>query len=170
MEAEGLSTLNDQQRAAATFAGGPLLIIAGAGTGKTNTLAHRVADHIARGTDPSRILLLTFTRRASSEMLKRVEGFLATSRANLSRLWGGTFHSVANRLLHIHSRSVGLGETFSILDRSDGCTWTAAGEATSGKGGVQAIPGGLYRTPGRSSRGVRFHPLSLYSGRGLGRG
>src|SRR5688572_25594573 len=113
------SKLNDQQRAAATFAGGPLLIIAGAGTGKTNTLAHRVAHLISRGTDPSRILLLTFTRRASSEMLKRVEGILAASRANLSRLWGGTFHSVANRLLHVHSKSLGLGETFTVIDRSD---------------------------------------------------
>src|SRR5687767_13732259 len=108
MDTEGLSKLNDQQRAAATFEGGPVLIIAGAGTGKTNTLAHRVAHLIARGTDPSRILLLTFTRRAAGEMLRRVEGILAASRANLSRLWGGTFHSIANRILHTHGRAVGL--------------------------------------------------------------
>jgi DNA helicase II / ATP-dependent DNA helicase PcrA len=132
MDADGLSKLNDQQRAAAMFTGGPLLIIAGAGTGKTNTLAHRVAHLLAAGTRPDRVLLLTFTRRASSEMLKRVEsilmscpaaaGGLPAGRARhpaLSRLWGGTFHSVANRLLHLYSRSVGLGESFTVLDRSD---------------------------------------------------
>src|SRR5215217_5669093 len=101
-----MDSLNPQQRAAATFGNEPLLIIAGAGTGKTNTLAHRVAHLIATGTDPSRILLLTFTRRASAEMLKRVENILIRSvksdsvrspqSSSLSRLWGGTFHAVAN--------------------------------------------------------------------------
>jgi DNA helicase-2/ATP-dependent DNA helicase PcrA len=127
MDAQHLDTLNDQQRAAATFEGGPLLIIAGAGTGKTNTLAHRVAYLIARGTDPSRILLLTFTRRAAGEMLKRVERILAsrsqsvlgTQHPALSRFWGGTFHSVANRLLRIYSNALGLGESFTVIDRSD---------------------------------------------------
>jgi DNA helicase-2/ATP-dependent DNA helicase PcrA len=74
-----LGSLNEQQRAAATAGSDPLLIIAGAGTGKTNTLAHRVAHPIATGVDPSRILLLTFTRRASAEMLKRVESILASA-------------------------------------------------------------------------------------------
>ena len=126
MDASELSNLNDQQRAAATLDGGPLLIVAGAGTGKTNTLAHRVAHLISRGIDPSRILLLTFTRRASSEMLKRVESILASTPTprhahtpTLQRIWGGTFHSVANRLLHIHGRSLGLGENFTVIDRSD---------------------------------------------------
>ena len=119
MDAEWMSKLNDQQRAAATFAGGPLLIIAGAGTGKTNTLAHRVAHLISTGTDPSRILLLTFTRRAAGEMLKRVEGILTRSHPTLSRLWGGTFHSVANRLLRIFSKSLGLGDDFTVIDRTD---------------------------------------------------
>ena len=68
-----LAELNEQQRAAAGHADGPLLIIAGAGTGKTATLAHRVAWLVSRGTDPGRILLLTFTRRAAAEMLRRVD-------------------------------------------------------------------------------------------------
>ena len=119
MDATTLSKLNDQQRAAATFAGGPLLLIAGAGTGKTNTLAHRVAHLISAGTDPSRILLLTFTRRAAGEMLKRVQGILSASHPTLSRLWGGTFHSVANRILRIHSEPLGLGESFTVVDRAD---------------------------------------------------
>lgn len=119
-----LDSLNAQQRAAATFGDGPLLIIAGAGTGKTNTLAHRVAHLIKTGTNPSRILLLTFTRRASAEMLKRVETILsnATSKlqsAAISRVWGGTFHAIANRLLRLHSQSLGLGEAFTVVDRSD---------------------------------------------------
>src|SRR4051812_38313496 len=103
MDAPWMASLNDQQRAAATFGDGPLLIIAGAGTGKTNTLAHRVAHLIASGTDPSRILLLTFMRRASAEMLKRVESILQKAGAtkslptsSLQRIWGGTFHAIAN--------------------------------------------------------------------------
>jgi DNA helicase-2/ATP-dependent DNA helicase PcrA len=121
------TTLNAQQRAAASFGEGPLLIIAGAGTGKTNTLAHRVACLIAGGINPSKILLLTFTRRAAAEMTKRVENILSTTlratsmpaAATAGRIWGGTFHAIANRLLRIHARSLGLGETFTVLDRSD---------------------------------------------------
>src|SRR4051795_12669756 len=96
-----LEKLNDQQRLAATLERGrPVLIIAGAGTGKTNTLAHRVAHLIASGTDPSRILLLTFTRRAAHEMTKRVENILSSTPSLhhfttqlLPRTWSGTFHS-----------------------------------------------------------------------------
>jgi DNA helicase-2/ATP-dependent DNA helicase PcrA len=120
-------SLNQQQREAATFGTDPLLIIAGAGTGKTNTLAHRVAHLIAGGTNPGRILLLTFTRRAAAELTKRVEMILSAStkqrRASAStvasRIWGGTFHAVANRLLRLHSQSLGLGESFTVVDRSD---------------------------------------------------
>lgn len=131
MDASWLDTLNSQQRAAATAAHElPVLIIAGAGTGKTNTLAHRVAHLIAEGIDPARILLLTFTRRASAEMLKRVDGILAKSTAQRSslatrnsqlvtRIWGGTFHAIANRLLRIHAGAIGLAESFTVLDRSD---------------------------------------------------
>ena len=121
-----LSKLNPQQLQAATFSHTrPLLIIAGAGTGKTNTLAHRVAHLITTGLNPSRILLLTFTRRASSEMLRRVDGILQEAReqtrqdATVARLWGGTFHSVANRLLRIYSQAIGLGEAFTVMDRAD---------------------------------------------------
>ena len=121
-----LSKLNTQQLQAATFTHTrPLLVIAGAGTGKTNTLAHRVAHLIASGINPGRILLLTFTRRASAEMLRRVDAILQESAtktrpdATVARLWGGTFHSIGNRLLRIHAQSIGLGEAFTVLDRSD---------------------------------------------------
>src|SRR5688500_2596021 len=127
-DAGGLgSSLNPQQRDAATFGNDPLLIIAGAGTGKTNTLAHRVAHLIATGVNPGRILLLTFTRRAAAEMTKRVETILsstskqrgASASTIASRIWGGTFHAIANRLLRLHSQSLGLGESFTVVDRSD---------------------------------------------------
>src|ERR1700730_11309508 len=100
------TSLNPAQHAAASFGNDPLLIVAGAGTGKTNTLAHRVANLIATGVDPSRILLLTFTRRAAKEMSKRVENILAavsrsgktaSPSAISSRIWHGTFHAIANR-------------------------------------------------------------------------
>jgi len=126
MDASYLDKLNDQQRAAATFGDFPLLIIAGAGTGKTNTLAHRVAHLISTGVNPARILLLTFTRRASAEMLKRVGSILASTSATkaapaamAARVWGGTFHATANRLLRIYARQLGLGENFTVADRSD---------------------------------------------------
>ena len=127
MDAGWLSSLNEQQRAAATHGNGPLLIIAGAGTGKTNTLAHRVAHLIATGVNPGRILLLTFTRRAAAEMTRRVETILAASSKSrgaapatvASRIWGGTFHAIANRILRLHSQPLGLGEAFTVIDRSD---------------------------------------------------
>ena len=136
-----LAALNAEQRAAAAAGPEPLLIVAGAGTGKTATLAHRVAHLIAGGADPGRILLLTFTRRASGEMLRRVDGLLRGSTAlaedeaatagvpasafappsNLSgaRVWGGTFHAVAARLLRMHARDIGLEPDFTIMDRGD---------------------------------------------------
>ena len=126
MDAAWLSSLNEQQRAAATFGDDPLLIIAGAGTGKTNTLAHRVAHLISTGTSPARILLLTFTRRAAAEMIRRVRDIVARAETKsgvqasaIGRIWGGTFHSVANRLLRVHADALGFGETFTVIDRSD---------------------------------------------------
>jgi DNA helicase-2/ATP-dependent DNA helicase PcrA len=120
------TTLNPQQAAAASFGNEPLLIVAGAGTGKTNTLAHRVAYLIATGVNPSRILLLTFTRRAAKEMARRVENILASverkgasAGAVAGKIWHGTFHAMANRLLRLHAQPMGLAETFSVLDRSD---------------------------------------------------
>jgi len=108
--------LNPAQLAAATAPQGPLLIIAGAGTGKTHTLAHRVAHLIRDGADPGRILLLTFTRRAAEIMTRRAERIVG-KKARLS--WAGTFHSVANRLLRLHAGAVNLAPSFTILDRSD---------------------------------------------------
>jgi DNA helicase-2/ATP-dependent DNA helicase PcrA len=110
-------SLNPQQQAAVDHTGSPLLIVAGAGTGKTKTLAARVCRIIDDGADPTRILLLTFTRRAASEMLARVAA-VSTDRA-ASRVWGGTFHSTANRLLRNFGQSAGLSPGFTVLDQSD---------------------------------------------------
>jgi DNA helicase II / ATP-dependent DNA helicase PcrA len=118
-----LDELNPQQRLAATAGDGPVLVVAGAGTGKTNTLACRVAHIICGGVDPARIMLLTFTRRAAEEMIRRANGILRIARPGLSvqagRIWGGTFHSVANRLLHVYGRGIGLDENFTVLDQAD---------------------------------------------------
>ena len=116
-----LAGLNPEQRAAAAYGSGALLIVAGAGTGKTATLAHRVAYLISQGADPRRILLLTFTRRAAAEMLRRVDALLrnGSSGAPGSRVWGGTFHAVAARLLRVHARDLGMQPDFTIMDRGD---------------------------------------------------
>jgi DNA helicase-2/ATP-dependent DNA helicase PcrA len=108
--------LNAEQRAAATFGDGPLLIIAGAGTGKTRTLVYRVAYLLARGARPDRILLLTFTRRAAQEMLARVERLVGGASA---RVHGGTFHATAHRLLRMYGPSAGIAKDFTILDQGD---------------------------------------------------
>ena len=103
----------------------PLLIIAGAGSGKTNTLAHRVAHLIVNGADPSRILLLTFSRRAAAEMERRAERIIAaalggaTSGTRSPISWSGTFHAVGARLLRMYAGSVGLDPSFTIHDRED---------------------------------------------------
>ena len=109
--------LNPRQREAVDHRGTPLLIVAGAGTGKTKTLAARVAGLIEEGTDPRRVLLLTFTRRAASEMLGRVAA-VSTDRS-AGEVWGGTFHSIANRILRIHGPAVGLSPSFTVLDQAD---------------------------------------------------
>lgn len=109
--------LNEQQRAAVEHASGPLLVIAGAGTGKTMTLAHRVARLIERGTPPERILLLTFSRRAAAEMLSRAASL--TREGGTRRVWGGTFHAVGAHLLRLHGRAVGVQPDFTVLDQSD---------------------------------------------------
>ncbi len=132
LSSEHLSTLNPSQRAAAEYGTaalphqlpGPLLIIAGAGTGKTTTLAHRVAHLVARGADPRRILLLTFTRRAAETMTRRAHQIAAqvatgdvSGRGRIE--WSGTFHAIGNRLLRMHAEAVGLDPGFTVLDRSD---------------------------------------------------
>jgi DNA helicase-2/ATP-dependent DNA helicase PcrA len=108
--------LNDEQRDVVLAGGGPILVIAGAGSGKTRTLVYRVARLIESGTDASRILLLTFTNKAAREMLRRVETLLTV---DTRRLTGGTFHSVGNRLLRRFGTRVGLGANFTILDPED---------------------------------------------------
>lgn len=95
---------------------GPVLVIAGAGSGKTRTLVYRVARLIESGMPPQRILLLTFTRKAAQEMLKRASLLL---QANCDRVSGGTFHSIANTLLRKHGKVMGLEPSFTILDRPD---------------------------------------------------
>jgi DNA helicase II / ATP-dependent DNA helicase PcrA len=131
-------SLNPSQRRAATFGtpvpdqginAGPLLILAGAGTGKTNTLAHRTAHLVLNGVDPARILMLTFTRRAAQEMIKRTQAIVgevlsdrgrAGDRSVVSRLlWSGTFHSVGNRILRLYAKHLGLDPNFTVLDRAD---------------------------------------------------
>ncbi len=108
--------LNDEQREVVLAGAGPILVIAGAGSGKTRTLVYRVARLIESGHDPSRILLLTFTNKAAREMLRRVETLLAV---DIRRLMGGTFHSVGNRILRRLGSRLGLGANFSILDPED---------------------------------------------------
>jgi len=104
-----------------TFRSGPLLVIAGAGSGKTKTLAHRVAHLIVNGVAPHRILLLTFSRRAAIEMARRVEritaSVLGTAACDLP--WAGTFHAIGARLLREYAGRIGLKSSFTILDRSD---------------------------------------------------
>ena len=112
-----LDDLDPEQRRAVLHDGGHLLIVAGAGSGKTRTLACRVARLLAEGARPERILLLTFSRRAAREMLARA-GQLAEA-DGARRVWGGTFHAVANRLLRLHGAAVGLRPGFTVLDSGD---------------------------------------------------
>ncbi|MBS3648897.1 ATP-dependent helicase [Pseudaminobacter sp. 19-2017] len=124
-----LARLNAEQRAAVEHGDGavaePLLIIAGAGSGKTNTLAHRVAHLIVKGADPRRILLMTFSRRAASEMTRRVERIAAEVMGDKAAVlteglsWAGTFHSIGARLLRDYALEIGLDPAFTIHDRED---------------------------------------------------
>jgi DNA helicase-2/ATP-dependent DNA helicase PcrA len=108
--------LNSEQLAVVEATGGPLLVIAGAGSGKTRTLTYRVSRLIEDGADPSEILLLTFTNKAAREMVSRVEQLVTT---DTRRLWGGTFHSIGNRLLRRHAEPLGYRSNFTILDSED---------------------------------------------------
>jgi DNA helicase-2/ATP-dependent DNA helicase PcrA len=128
-----LAALNAEQRRAVEYGvgldklneAGPLLIIAGAGSGKTNTLAYRVAHLVLSGVDPQRILLLTFSRRAAEEMVRRAGHVLSQAldargrRRNAELPWAGTFHSVGARLLREYAERIGLNESFTIHDRGD---------------------------------------------------
>jgi DNA helicase II / ATP-dependent DNA helicase PcrA len=130
--ASHLGALNPEQRravehgvTAAGHVGAPLLVIAGAGSGKTNTLAHRVAHLIVSGADPRRILLMTFSRRAASEMSKRVERIARkvlgeqAGIMNEAMSWAGTFHGIGARLLREYADQIGLNPAFTINDRED---------------------------------------------------
>ncbi|MGB0334122.1 MAG: ATP-dependent helicase [Opitutales bacterium] len=108
--------LNPEQLAAVTAPDGPALVLAGAGSGKTRTLTYRVAYLLHQGIQPYEILLLTFTNKASREMLERVEDLTAVSRRHL---WGGTFHSIAQRILRVHGELVGLKRHYTILDEGE---------------------------------------------------
>src|SRR6266516_4707122 len=108
--------LNSEQLEVGHAGEGPLLVIAGAGSGKTRTLTYRVSRLIEDGVDPSDILLLTFTNKAAREMLSRVEQLVTI---DTRRIWGGTFHSVGNRLLRQHAEAIGYRSNFSILDDED---------------------------------------------------
>ena len=116
---ELLRELNPRQREAVSHGSGPLLIVAGAGSGKTKTLASRVAYLISEGVAPERILLLSFTRRAAEEMLKRAAAAMTSYPGIVQRVWGGTFHAVANRLLRLYARPAGLSPDFTVIDRTD---------------------------------------------------
>src|SRR3954449_8678426 len=108
--------LNEQQLAAVTAPPGPLLVIAGAGSGKTRTLTYRVAYLLENGIDPRNILLLTFTNKAARQMLERVTNLLPM---DATGLWGGTFHSIGNRMLRRHGSALGYSSVFTIMDRED---------------------------------------------------
>lgn len=108
--------LNPQQYAAVTAPPGPALVLAGAGSGKTRTLTYRVAYLVENGVPPSQILLLTFTNKAAREMLDRVSALVPN---DVSELWGGTFHSIGNRILRRHAREAGYEPGFTVLDRED---------------------------------------------------
>ncbi len=108
--------LNEQQYAAVTSPPGPALVLAGAGSGKTRTLTYRVAWLLDNGVEPESILLLTFTNKAAREMLSRVQNLLPLE---TRAIWGGTFHSIGNRLLRRHAIEAGFRPRFSIMDRED---------------------------------------------------
>ncbi len=142
--------LNDEQYAAVTAEPGPLLILAGAGSGKTRTLTYRVAYLLSQGVSPNDILLLTFTNKAAKEMLKRVEDLTGFEPR---RFWGGTFHSIGHRLLRIHGEAVGLAKNFTILD---------AGEAESVlKGAVEAIDKSFFKDKIRPKPGPLSSIISM---------
>jgi len=111
------SELNPEQLSVATAPGGPMLVIAGAGSGKTRALTYRLAWLVHNGVDPARIMLVTFTNRATREMLSRVELLV---KAKTREIWGGTFHHIGNRILRQHGKVLGISPDFTILDREDG--------------------------------------------------
>ncbi len=111
---EILAPLNEQQRIAVEQLDGPLLILAGPGSGKTRVITHRIANMIAHGIDSQRIVALTFTNKAADEMRKRL-----TRLAPQNHVWSGTFHKFCSKLLRRHAALIGLAPNFTIYDMSD---------------------------------------------------
>ena len=112
-----LQSLNEQQLAAVRYDGGPSLVIAGAGSGKTRVLTNKIAYLIANGYDPRRILALTFTNKAAREMRERIAQLVGEELS--ARLWMGTFHSMFLKILHFNSDRIGFNSNFTIYDTSD---------------------------------------------------
>jgi DNA helicase-2/ATP-dependent DNA helicase PcrA len=129
-----LDGLNDEQRRAAAHPGGPLLVLAGAGTGKTRTLVARAAWLCEQGVPPPRILLLTFTRRAADDMLSRAA---ACARPAGGRITGGTFHAIAHRIIRQHAESFSLPPRFTVIDPGDVADLLDARRADHGLAGTQ---------------------------------
>ncbi len=142
--------LNDEQYAAVTAPPGPMLVLAGAGSGKTRTLTYRVAWLLHQGVDAREILLLTFTNKAAKEMLRRVEELTGTESR---RFWGGTFHGIGHRLLRLHGEEIGMDRRFTILD---------AGEAESLlREAVDEVDKGFFKDKGHPKPGVLLDIISL---------
>jgi DNA helicase-2/ATP-dependent DNA helicase PcrA len=139
------ASLNDEQFAAVTAEPGPLLVLAGAGSGKTRTLTYRVAYLLSQGVRPGEILLLTFTNKAAKEMLHRVHELTGVEPG---RFWGGTFHSIGHRALRMHGEAIGLPRSFTILDaeESEGVLRDAVEESDRGffKDKTHPKPGPLH--------------------------
>ena len=129
-----LEGLNEEQRQAVAHRGGPLLILAGAGTGKTRTLVARAAWLCEQGVQPSRILLLTFTRRAAEDMLSRAA---PRARPASGRITGGTFHAIAHRVIRRHAESFSLPPEFTVIDPADMADLLDARRAEHGLAGTQ---------------------------------
>lgn len=144
------ASLNDEQFAAVTAEPGPLLVLAGAGSGKTRTLTYRVAYLLAQGVKPGEILLLTFTNKAAKEMLHRVHELTGTEPA---RFWGGTFHSIGNRALRMFGDAIGLPKAFTILDADES-------EALL-KRTVEAAAPGFFKDKTNPRPGPLFSVLSM---------
>ncbi len=161
--------LNPEQLAAVLAPDGPLFVLAAAGTGKTRTLVYRVAHLVEKGTDPRRILLLTFTNRAAREMLERAEALVGRG---VGGLWGGTFHHMANRILRRQAHRLGYGLDFTILDQDDSKSLVrACVEALGLKGKefpkpdvLQAVFSGAVnrRQPLREAAEIRFGQADDY--------
>lgn len=143
------TALNEEQYAAVSSEPGPALVIAGAGSGKTRTLTYRVAWLLDHGTDPWNILLLTFTNKAAREMTERVRSLIPL---DLSRLWSGTFHSIANRILRQHAEYLGYTPAFTIMDSDDRKSMIKA----------WSNPSNWMRNPPASPSRKFFHPCSVW--------